>query len=80
MDSARRHNSRLSQECIQVFRAERLSHPAPSRYIASSDLFLGYLKETMFDDLCASRPDVLEKITDIFSQIDKEVLVRVFKC
>jgi hypothetical protein len=40
------HNSKLSQECIKAFKAERLSHPVYSPVIVQTDfLFLGSLKE-----------------------------------
>jgi hypothetical protein len=78
-DNAHSHNSRLSQECISASKAERLPHPVYSLDIAPSDFFFGHLKETVCDDNCASQPYLLKTIAEFFSQIDKAMLVFVFK-
>jgi transposase len=79
MDNATPHNSKQSQECIQASRAQRLPHPAYSPDLAPSDFFLfGYLKEKLTDFPCATREQLKIAIIEIFSGIDREILLSVF--
>jgi hypothetical protein len=78
-DNANPHNSRRSRECLGLYRATRLQHPAYSPDFAPSDFFLfGSLKEKLIDFGCSSREDLKSAITSIFTEIDKETLVVVF--
>jgi hypothetical protein len=63
-----------------VSKDERLPHPAYSPDFAPSDFFrFGYLKGKMCDSHCESREDLLNTITDIFSQIHKAILISIFE-
>jgi hypothetical protein len=80
IDNAHSHNSKLSQECMSAFKAEQLLHLADGPGISASYFFLfGCIKETMSDDNCASLPDLLKTIAEIFTQINKAMLISVFK-
>jgi hypothetical protein len=57
-----------------------LPHLASGQEIIPSDfLFLGSIKGEMSDDTCASRPDFLKAIAEIFSQMDKAMLICLFE-
>jgi hypothetical protein len=78
--NARPHHSSLSHERIRAAKAEWLPHPAYSTDIAPSDFFLfGFIKGKISDCHYQSRQDLLKMIAEIFSQIDKPMLINVFE-
>jgi hypothetical protein len=80
MNNARPRNSRRAQRCIEALRAERLWHLAYSPDLAPSDLFLfGYTQTKLSGYNCEGREDLLNPITEIFTGVDQEVLLNVFK-
>jgi hypothetical protein len=79
VDNASPHNSRKSQELLEVNRATRAQHPACSSDRAPSDFFLfGHLKEKLTDYDCGSREDLKSAISSIVDEMGQETLIAVF--
>jgi hypothetical protein len=75
MDHGPSHHSGRAQKGIKASRAERLPHPAYSPDPVPSDFF-GYIKRKLSDYNCESREDHLNGITEIFTGVDQEMLLR----
>jgi hypothetical protein len=79
MDNARPHNSGPVQRCIEASRAGCLLHPAYSPGLALNDFFFGYIKGKLSDCNCESWADLLNAITEYFTEVDHEVLLKLFE-
>jgi hypothetical protein len=80
MDKACPRNSERAQKRIQPSRAERLPHLAYSPDLVLSDFFLfEYVNNKLCDYNCKSREDLIKAITEIFTRLNQEALLRVFE-
>jgi histone-lysine N-methyltransferase SETMAR len=79
LDNASPHNSYQSNECLLATKARRIPQPAYSPDLAPSDFFLfGFLKQKLRGVHLADREGLKSAITQIFAEIDKDMLVSVF--
>jgi hypothetical protein len=65
--------------CIESSRAEHRSHPADSADMAPIDFFFGYIKGKRFNHNYVSQEDLLNAITEIFTEVDQEALLTVLE-
>jgi histone-lysine N-methyltransferase SETMAR len=79
LDNARPHNSHQSNDCLQSTKAQRMPQPAYSPDLAPSDFFLfGFLKQQLQGVHLADREALKSAICQIFSRIDRKLLISVF--
>jgi hypothetical protein len=79
LGNARPHNSRESNDCRQGTKAQRMPEQASSPDLAPSDFFLhGFLKRQLQGVHLADREALKSRISQIFSEIDREVLISMF--
>jgi hypothetical protein len=79
LDNARPRNSRQSNDCLQGITAQGLPQPAYRPDLAPSDFFLfGFLKRQLQGGHLGEREALKNTICQIFSEIDREVLISVF--
>jgi hypothetical protein len=79
LDNAHPHNSRQSSDCLQGTKSQRMLQPAHSPDLTPSDFLLfGFLKRQLQGVHLADREAVKSRICQIFSEIDREVLISVF--
>jgi hypothetical protein len=79
LDNERPHNSHQSNDRLQSTKAQRMPQPAYSPDLAPSDFFLfGFLKQQLQGVHLADREALKTAICQLFSQIDREVLISVF--
>jgi hypothetical protein len=60
------HNSRPSQECVNAFKAEQLPDRADSPEVVPTDFVCLREIKKISDYNCASQPDLLKPIAEIF--------------